>query len=229
MSGEDEAATHLDGLGDPQGEDQVDKVQGSEEEEDPTLVEGDDEQGGGSGDGKVVQPLRGVGKGDTCGATTNIELHQSTDTLKETWGRLTISSRPRVEQFRDVNPDQPSPRETIRNNKEVDQDGHPDRRPASLGSVLIRRMSVEDGSDHHQESPHAQSSVDKVLFPARSLDTEGHEEGGGDDLDESVDTGSEERGLGTGDSDRVEDLGGVVVDRVLSGPFCEETTDEVRY
>jgi hypothetical protein len=48
--------THLDSLGDPEGEDQVAEVQSSEEEEDPTLVKGDDEEGGSLGDGKVVQP-----------------------------------------------------------------------------------------------------------------------------------------------------------------------------
>lgn len=48
--------THLDGLGDPEGEDQVAKVQSSEEEEDTSLVKGDDEERGSLGDGKVVQP-----------------------------------------------------------------------------------------------------------------------------------------------------------------------------
>ena len=70
----------------------------------------------------------------------------------------TVSPRPGVEQLGDVDPDETSPGEAVRNDEEVDEDGHPDGSPRRTLSVPVRGVGVEDGTDHHQEDSHTQGT-----------------------------------------------------------------------
>jgi hypothetical protein len=150
--------THLDGLGDPEGEDQVAEVQSSEEEEDPTLVKGDDEERSSLGDGKVVQPAMRHDRSRISHLRTASKTERRDLPLRSVGESDTISPRPGVEQLGDVDPDETSPREAVRDDEEVDEDGHPDGSSRSLGSVLVRGVGVEDGTDHHQEGSHTQGT-----------------------------------------------------------------------
>lgn len=78
--------------------------------------------------------------------------------------------------------------------------------------------SRKDRADHEQQDTHAETTVDEPLFAAKALDAKQDETGGGDDLDEAVDTRGEEAGFRALNADRVEDGGRVVVDAVLTGP-----------
>lgn len=83
----------------------------------------------------------------------------------------TVSPRPGVEQLRDVDPNETSPGEAVRDDEEVDEDGHPYGSSRSLGSVLVRGVGVEDGTDHHEEDSHTQGTrrADRIMVrPVRS-------------------------------------------------------------
>lgn len=90
------------------------------------------------------------------------------------------------------------------------------------GLGYLGRVALEDGTDHHQAKTHTESTEEEVLLSSCSFDTENHEESGGDDLDETVHTRGEQTGGRTSDTDRLEDIGSVVVDRVLTGPLLAD-------
>jgi hypothetical protein len=130
--------------------------------------------------------LRSVGKGDT------------------------VRTGPGVEQLGNVDPDETSPGEAVRDDEEVDEDGHTDGGSRGGSSLGVRLVGVEDGSDHEKEGSHTQGTVtertksgpmlcaaivlkaclpeEEVLLSSSTLDSKDHEKGGGDDLDQSVDS-----------------------------------------
>lgn len=76
----------------------INHVHRKEEKEEGTVGHGNDHERRRTGEGKVVEPLRGVGKGDTVGSGSG------------------------VEQFGNVDPDETTPGEAVGNDKEVDED-----------------------------------------------------------------------------------------------------------
>jgi len=79
-----------------------------------------------------------------------------------------------------------------------------------LSSALT--AGVEDRPNDPEEHAHEGQSDHQRPSSTESLNTEEDEDGGGDNLDDTIDTRGEQRGGSTGDTDRLEDVGGVVVD-----------------
>jgi hypothetical protein len=52
-------------------------------------------------------------------------------------------------------------------------------------------VALEDGANHHEEESHTEGTEEKVLLSSGSFNTKDHEEGGGDNLDETVNTRGE--------------------------------------
>jgi len=71
----------------------------------------------------------------------------------------TVRTGPGVEELRNVDPDETSPGEAVRDDEEVDENGHTDGGARGGGSLGVRLVSVENGSDHEEESSHSQSTV----------------------------------------------------------------------
>ena len=74
-------------------------------------------------------------------------------------------------------------------------------------------VGVEDSTDDPQEHAHQCKTDSERPSSTESLDTEEDENGRGDDLDDSVDTRSQQRGGRTGDTDTLEDIWRIVIDR----------------
>jgi hypothetical protein len=53
-------------------------------------------------------------------------------------------------------------------------------------------VSLEDGADDVEERPHADGGDEEGFLTTEGLDTEEDEDGGGDELDDAVDTGRKE-------------------------------------
>ena len=71
-------------------------------------------------------------------------------------------------------------------------------------------MGDKKSTDNVEESSHAKCGANKRPFTTEALNTDDEEETCGDDLDDTVDSGSEEGGIGAAISDGLEDLRGIV-------------------
>lgn len=135
-----------------------------------------------------------------------------------------------VEDLRANNPWKRTDREAVRDDEKVNHDSHANGSRGSSGSVLVRKVGVEDGTEDPKEHGHKTDTQKQGLLPAESLDTESDENTGGNDLDDTVDTTGKQSGLATSDTDRLENNGGIVRDRVLTTPLLKgedyESDDE---
>lgn len=71
-------------------------------------------------------------------------------------------------------------------------------------------MSGEDGADDEHHSHHPEGADHEGDAAAEPVDPDDEKDAGGDDFDCSVDASGEERGVGCGESDGLEDLRCVV-------------------
>ncbi len=84
-------------------------------------------------------------------------------------------------------------------------------------------MSDKHRSQNQQQQSHKESTNTQPNLSTGTFDTKQDECGGGDEFDETVNTGSEERGGCTGKADGLEDGGSVVA---VSG--CERVSANKR-
>lgn len=131
-----------------------------------------------------------------------------------------------VEDLRANNPWKRTDREAVRDDEKVNHDSHANGSRGSSGGVLVRKVGVEDGTENPKEHGHKTDTQKQRLLPAESLDTESDENTGGNDLDDTVDTTGKQSGLATSDTDRLENNGGVVRDRVLTTPLLKGEDNE---
>lgn len=122
---------------------------------------------------------------------------------------------------------------------------HSDGSSGSSSGVFVRKVGVEDGTDDPKEQGHKADTQEQRLLPAESLNTEGDESTGGNNLDDTVDTTGEQSRLATSDTyyrvsqrdspaymevlrhtDRLENNGSIVRNRVLTTPLLKGEDNE---
>lgn len=150
-----------------------------------------------------------------------------------------------VEDLRTDNPWKRTNREAVRDDEKVNHDSHSDGSSGSSSGVFVRKVGVEDGTDDPKEQGHKADTQEQRLLPAESLNTEGDESTGGNNLDDTVDTTGEQSRLATSDTyyrvsqrdspaymevlrhtDRLENNGSIVRNRVLTTPLLKGEDNE---
>lgn len=193
-------------LGKEQSETERNDVDSGEEEEDTTLGHVNDHERSSLSDHKVPEPLGGGSSHETV-VTSAV-----------------------VEDLRANNPWKRTDREAVRDDEKVNHDSHANGSRGSSGSVLVRKVSVEDGTEDPKEHGHKTDTQKQRLLPAESFDTESDENTSGNNLDDTVDTTGKQSRLGTSDTDRLENNGSIVRDGVLTTPLLKgedyESDDE---
>jgi len=87
-------------------------------------------------------------------------------------------------------------------------------------------VGLEDGANDKEQDTHADRRDEERQFTTKGLDEEEHEDGGSDDLDNTVDTRGKERVGCTRIPDGSEDLRRIVVDAVLATPLLEDEDND---
>lgn len=189
-------------LGKEQSETERNYVDSGEEEEDTTLGHVNDHERSSLSNHEVPEPLGGGSSHET------------------------VVTGAVVEDLRANNPWKRTDREAVRDDEKVDHDSHANGSRGSSGGVLVRKVGVEDGTEDPKEHGHKTDTQKQRLLPAESLDTESDENTGGNDLDDTIDTTGKQSGLATSDTDRLENNGGIVRDRILTTPLLKGEDNE---
>lgn len=96
-----------------------------------------------------------------------------------------------------------------------------DNRDIRRGNDTAVGMDLEVRADKEHAQRLADSTPDEQGLAAELFNTEGEDECGHDDFDDSVDSGAEQVRGGAFHAEGLEDLGGVVVHRVDTRPLLE--------
>jgi len=141
------------------------------------------------GDAEVEEPLGGGAHADAVGA------------------------QPRGEDLGEVDPGDGAPGGRVPDHVQVDHDDHGDgggRHDVDVGG----RVRVQHGGEDEHHGHHPGGAGDEGLAPAQLVDADEEEDGRGGDLDGAVDARGEQRRVGLGHADGLEDLGRVVANAV---------------
>lgn len=172
---------------------------------DTSICELDDHQRSRLGHSKVPSPLCGSGSSKTIVSGSNISAkNYISDCL----------DLPIVENLGADDPRKRTDRETVRDDEEVNHAGHCDTSRRHGLCIGVRLVGVEDGSDDEEEHAHQPDSNSKRHLSTKSLDSDGNEDGGGDDLDDTVDSRGKQTRSGALETDGLEDNGSVIRDTV---------------
>lgn len=80
-------------------------------------------------------------------------------------------------------------------------------------------MGIEDSADNEHHRHHPCCPKEERLAATQLINTNQEEDTSGDDLDGTINTGGEERGIGLGYADRLEDS----IVKELASPDCRYT------
>lgn len=133
------------------------------------------------------------------------------------------------EDIRDIHPRKGTPAHRVEAHVDVKHRSHSFASRWRSGTICQggwRRVSLEDSSDDEEQSAHSESRDEERDLASCRLDHEEDEERCRNGLDDTVDTGRQQRIRRALVADRREDLRCVVADRVLSCPLLEEEDDE---